>query len=65
MVLDHIPLDPFTGAAYRFRRNGQELVLYSVGPNMIDEKGTNSTRPATDGSQTDDITFSITTKKLP
>jgi hypothetical protein len=34
-----LPLDPFSGAAYHYRREGDGFVLYSVGPNRKDDGG--------------------------
>ena len=33
------PLDPFSGAAYHYRREGEGFVLYSIGPNRKDDGG--------------------------
>ena len=34
-----IPLDPFSGEAFRYVKEGENYLLYSVGPNGIDEEG--------------------------
>ena len=34
------PLDPFSGEAYQYRREGEGFVLYSVGPDRKDDGGT-------------------------
>jgi hypothetical protein len=34
-----LPLDPFSGEAYRYRREGEGFVLYSVGPDRDDDGG--------------------------
>lgn len=35
-----LPLDPFSGATYHYRREGEGFVLYSVGPDRKDDGGT-------------------------
>jgi len=37
--LEPLPLDPFSGEAYRYRREGEGFVLYSVGPDGKDDGG--------------------------
>ena len=39
--LDEIPLDPFSGEAFRYVVESEGFLLYSVGPNGIDEEGRN------------------------
>jgi hypothetical protein len=39
--LETIPLDPFSGEAFRYLAEPSEVLLYSVGPNGIDEQGRN------------------------
>jgi hypothetical protein len=34
-----VPLDPFSGEAFRYRREGAGFVVYSVGPNLRDDNG--------------------------
>lgn len=34
-----VPLDPFSGEAFRYRREGAGFVIYSVGPNLRDDNG--------------------------
>ncbi len=38
-ILAVLPTDPFTGDPYRYRRRGGVYLLYSVGPNGLDENG--------------------------
>ena len=37
-----LPLDPFSGEAYSYRREGEGFVLYSVGPDGKDDGGANA-----------------------
>jgi hypothetical protein len=37
--LDEVPVDPFTGSSFIYRIEGGKLLLYSVGPNRIDDGG--------------------------
>jgi hypothetical protein len=46
--------DPFTGEAFRYRRTAEGFILYSVGPNLLDEGGETSKRP---GSGPDDVSW--------
>ena len=39
-VLPVLPCDPFTERAFRYKREGEGFVLYSLGPNGIDDGGT-------------------------
>ena len=39
-VLPQIPLDPFTGKPYLYRREGEGFVVYTAGPSGIDGGGT-------------------------
>ncbi len=34
-----LPTDPFSGKPYHYRREGDAFVVWSVGPNMADDKG--------------------------
>jgi len=36
--LENLPLDPFSGAAFRFRTLADQAMIYSVGPDMTDDK---------------------------
>ena len=38
-LLENIPTDPFTGHPYIYKKQGQGLVVYSVGSNLKDEEG--------------------------
>jgi hypothetical protein len=38
-TLPRIPIDPFDGQPLRWKRNGQDLVLYSIGRNLKDDGG--------------------------
>jgi hypothetical protein len=38
-VLKEVPKDPWSGAAYRYRREGEGFVLYSVGMDFVDDGG--------------------------
>lgn len=38
-VLPDPPRDPFTGTPYRYRREGEGFVIYSVGRNGVDDGG--------------------------
>jgi hypothetical protein len=40
--LAHASLDPFDGQPMRMKRDGKDLVLYSIGPNLRDDGGTAS-----------------------
>jgi hypothetical protein len=33
-------MDPYTGASLRYRRNGSAFLVWSVGPNLLDDGGT-------------------------
>ena len=37
--LDKLPLDPFSGKPYVYRRDGSGFVVYSVGHNGVDDGG--------------------------
>ena len=45
--LGQTPLDPFTDEPFLYRREGDEYVFYSVGPNLIDEGGKDRRRDKT------------------
>ena len=36
---EDIPLDPFTGKSFLYRRGGEGFVIYSVGENLVDDGG--------------------------
>lgn len=36
-----MPVDPFSGKPYIYKRQGNGYLLYSVGPNLVDDKGEN------------------------
>lgn len=36
---EEIPLDPFTGKSFFYRRGGEGFVVYSVGKNLVDDGG--------------------------
>jgi hypothetical protein len=38
-ILQTLPLDPFSGGAYRMEHRDGRLFIYSIGPNRIDEDG--------------------------
>jgi hypothetical protein len=38
-VMKEVPVDPWSGAAYRYRREGEGFVLYSVGMDFVDDGG--------------------------
>jgi hypothetical protein len=50
-----VPRDPFDGQAMKFKRSGQGAVVYSVGPDMIDNGGA----PFDSKKKTGDITFTV------
>jgi hypothetical protein len=49
--LAEIPLDPFSGESFRYIVEPPDYLLYSVGPNGIDEEG----RGSSDVPKGDDI----------
>jgi hypothetical protein len=38
-ILPEVPIDPFTGKPFVFRRQGDELLIYSLGSNQKDDGG--------------------------
>jgi hypothetical protein len=63
-IKDKVPaeamIDPFTGGSFIYKTKGDKFLLYSIGPNKIDEKG--KPKPScrdsscrTDKSRSDDI----------
>jgi hypothetical protein len=39
-----VPIDPFDGLPVRYRASGQGYVLYSVGPDLVDNQGTKAAK---------------------
>ena len=35
--VDHVPIDPFSGESLKFRQDGADLIIYSVGPDQRDD----------------------------
>jgi len=61
-MLPKLPLDPFSGRPFHYRRSGKEVVVYSVGRNGVDDGGLRQMRK--DGNKvvnprTDDIAWRI------
>ncbi len=46
--LARVPQDPFDGQPLRFRRDGEQIVIYSVGENGRDDRGTGDQNDLTD-----------------
>jgi hypothetical protein len=64
LVPDFIPfvrVDPFDGKPMRMKRTEHGLVIYSIGPDMVDDGGTPWTWGKPDAGS--DITFELTDKK--
>lgn len=59
--LDDVPLDPFDGAALKFRRRGDECLIYSIGPDRKDDGGT----PFDQQKKTGDLAFTIRPSPAP
>jgi len=38
-LIDEIPLDPFTGEPFIYRKEADGFILYSIGPNLTDDDG--------------------------
>jgi hypothetical protein len=53
--LGRVPLDPFDGKPLRLKRDGKDLVLYSVGPDGIDDAG----NPWSEEHRRGDIVFRL------
>ena len=51
-----LPLDPFTQQDFRYRREGEGFVVWSLGPNMADEGGEYRS-PRNDAAAPDDVSF--------
>ena len=51
-----LPLDPFTQQDFRYRREGEGFVVWSLGPNMADEGGEYRS-PLNDAAAPDDVSF--------
>jgi ABC-type transport system involved in multi-copper enzyme maturation permease subunit len=56
-IIPELPLDPFTGKNYIYRREGKGFIVYSVGPNETDDGGVYNPKQST---KYDDIAFKIT-----
>jgi len=54
-VIPELPLDPFTGKDYIYRKEGKGFIVYSVGPNEKDDNGINYSK-----QKYDDISFNVT-----
>jgi hypothetical protein len=50
-----VPRDPFDGQAMKLKRSGDNLTVYSIGPDMIDNGGA----PFDPATKTGDITFPV------
>jgi len=46
---DTVPVDPFTGEAFRYERRGDGFALWSVGPNRVDDGGSDPRGGFVDG----------------
>jgi len=53
--LKEVPLDPFDGKRMRYKVDGKDLVIYSVGPDLKDDGGREYERQSLNG----DITFRV------
>ncbi len=51
------PIDPFTGKNYIYKTNPNQVIVYSAGPNGIDDGGSES------GKSRDEAVFAITIRK--
>ncbi|MCX7706034.1 MAG: hypothetical protein N2115_07260 [bacterium] len=38
-ILAAIPLDPFTGKDFVYKKQNDKILVYSTGPNLIDDEG--------------------------
>ena len=47
-ILDEIPLDPFIDEQFHYRKQKNGYILYSVGPNLKDDDGTNNAKEKDD-----------------
>ncbi|NLF29726.1 MAG: hypothetical protein GX591_02425 [Planctomycetes bacterium] len=53
--VEAVPVDPFSGRALIYRREGEGYVVYSIGPNLRDDGG----RTSDDGEDCDDIVVRV------
>lgn len=44
-ILDKVPSDPFTGKDFIYRKQGNGFLLYSIGPDLRDDRGKPRKRP--------------------
>jgi hypothetical protein len=58
-----VPTDPFDGKPMKMKRTKRGLVVYSVGPDGIDNGGTPIPPPSIGAKQTGDITFEVPERK--
>jgi hypothetical protein len=56
-LLKEVPKDPYDGKPLRFKRTPTGVIVYSVGPDMIDNGG--KVGPATPGAAGTDIGFEL------
>ena len=54
-----MPLDPFDGKPMRMKRTKHGLIVYSIGPDMVDNGGV----PVDHQKQTGDIAFELSDGK--
>ena len=54
-IIKELPLDPFTGKGYKYRKEGKGFIVYSVGSNEKDDNGL--INPI---QNYDDISFKVT-----
>jgi len=58
--LTYVPVDPYSEKPFRYRLENDGFVLYSVGPNGIDEAGLNRDDPGSpEDSKADDIALHV------
>jgi hypothetical protein len=38
-LLDTVPIDPYTDQPLSYSRDGEGYLLYSIGPDLVDQKG--------------------------
>ncbi len=50
-----VPIDPYNGEPFKFRRADDEVMIYSVGPNMKDDQG----EPIDYSTREGDLTFTV------
>jgi len=56
-IISELPLDPFTGKGYIYRKESKGFIVYSIGPNEKDDGGiSNREQPG----KCDDINFNVT-----